>query len=119
MGFPFLKVVNIIGTLVETGRAVYNKFFTPDDGDHTDLTVNTGITYMFSNLLPQIDKYRALGQLSTEEQIDAFFDKADAQATMFPGMPVNIAEQFTDHTIEAGRIYAKNKAKIPGYFIAG
>ena len=127
MGFNILKAVNIFGHLVEAGKLIYDKFLTPDDGDHTDLTINTGFTFAFTNLMPRIDKYIAEGKLTTKEQIDNFFDRADdatgseaGAIRMFPGMPADKEEDLTDSLFgEKGsaRLYAYHKAKVDGYFI--
>jgi hypothetical protein len=83
------------------------------------------IPLVIGQLLPSLSQAIDYGQLSTEAQIDAWAATLDAKTGVDVGaldvnhsMPPDKQEEMFDGFKQFAVAFAKNKAKIPGYYIA-
>lgn len=89
-------------------------------------TISDIIPLLLSTVIPAIDKGVAYGNLQTKEQIDQWCSVADLKTGSDAGaldlvrsMPADVEEAWLDHFVEFARVYAYNRAKLPGYYVEG
>lgn len=97
-------------------KAIHNK--KPTLADVVPLVVG--------QLIPALSEAISYGQLSTEAQIDAWAATLDAKTGIDVGaldvnhsMPADKQEEMFDGLKQFAVAFAKNKAKVPGYYVAG
>lgn len=115
-----INILGLLKSLITLAPRVLGLFSV---GSEPKITYDRGIEFALTNIFPAIRSAVEYGGLDNKEKIDAWFDAVDAGTGTDPdaidlikSMPDDKEEEMFDAIIVAGRAFAYNLAKVPGYW---